>query len=491
MCRIDAWRAWHGYCSQRAMEPIDEYRTFRSLALPNQRAVIVIGGGFAGLAAAKRLTKEPALHVTLVDQRNHHLFQPLLYQVATAGLNPADIAVPIRSQFAGRTNVGVHLRRVTRVSLAERFVEGEGVRVRYDFLILACGAQHNYFGNEQWEELAPGLKTLEQATEIRRRILTAFELAENEPNPVKQRALLDFVIVGGGPTGVELAGAISDIARTVLVKDFSRINPADARVTLVEAGPRILAGFHEELSRRAASDLAKLGVDVRTGVAVTQVDAEGILVGEERIWARNVFWAAGVRADEVTRSLGAPLDRAGRVKVRPDLSIPGFPEVFVVGDAASVEVDGHPVPGLAPAAIQEGELAADNVVALATGKATRPFHYRDKGTMATIGKHLAIVQLGKLHLTGYIAWLMWLFVHVVSITGFKNRVSVFLEWTWSYLFSRRGARLITQRDWHSVSASSPSLVNDAAAVDARKQRSARDARGDGAAGPAALAGSRP
>ncbi|RYZ09096.1 MAG: NAD(P)/FAD-dependent oxidoreductase [Myxococcales bacterium] len=446
----------------------------RPIVDPGQKAVIVIGGGFGGLAAAQRLAKaSKRARVMLVDQRNHHLFQPLLYQVATAGLNPADIAVPIRSQFAGRTSVAVHLGRVTRVNLAERYIEGEGVRVGYDYLILACGAQHSYFGKQQWEELAPGLKTLEQATEIRRRILSAFEMAENEPDPARQRALLDFVVVGAGPTGVELAGAISDIARTVLVQDFRRSNPANARIILVEAGPRVLASFPEDLSRRAALDLEKLGVDVRTGVRVAEIDEEGVRIGDERIATRNVFWAAGVEADEITRSLGVSVDRAGRVLVRPDLSVPGFPEVFVIGDAAHVEVEGQVVPGLAPAAIQQGRAAADNVLALSSDEPTRPFRYVDKGTMATIGKHLAIAHIGRLKLTGYIAWVAWLFVHVLSITSFKNRVTVFLEWTWSYLFSRRGARLITSRDWRSVS-----VRSDAARA---RAATAHTARSDSAA----------
>lgn len=452
---------------------------YRPVGEPGQKGVIVVGGGFAGLAATKRLARAESVHVTLVDQRNHHLFQPLLYQVATAGLNPADIAVPIRSQFAGKSNVAVHLGRVTRVALAERFIEGEGVRVGYDFLILACGAQHSYFGRDEWEEVAPGLKTVEQATEIRRRILTAFELAENELDPARQRALLNFVIVGGGPTGVELAGAIADIARTVLVRDFRRINPGDARVLLVEAGPRIVATFPEDLSRRAAADLGKLGVEVRTGIRITHMDLAGIQIGDTWVSTSNVFWAAGVEADILTRSLGVPLDRAGRVLVASDLSVPGFPEVFVVGDAAHLELDGQPVPGLAPAAMQQGKHAAENVIALATGKSTRPFVYRDKGTMATIGKHLAIAQIGRLKLTGYVAWVIWLFIHVVSITGFKNRVTVFLEWTWSYLFSRRGARLITHRDWRSVSGSSPALIAEHGAGGARDRRSSIDGRGDG------------
>ncbi|MBF5045316.1 NAD(P)/FAD-dependent oxidoreductase [Aggregicoccus sp. 17bor-14] len=415
---------------------------------PGQKHVIVVGAGFAGLSAAKQLCKHPGLHVTVVDQRNHHLFQPLLYQVATAGLNPSDIAVPIRSQFAGATNVSVHLGRVTEVNLREKWVGGEGdVRLRYDYLVLAGGAQHSYFGKPQWEEFAPGLKTLEQATEIRRRILRAFEEAENELDPQRQRALLNFVVVGAGPTGVEMAGAIADISRTVLVKDFRRINPRDARVVLLEAGPRLLPSFSEKLGTHAGKDLQALGVEVRLGARVTGVDAEGVSLGEERIAARTVIWAAGVEAERLTRVLGVELDRAGRVKVEPDLSLPGFPDAFAVGDLAHVEIKGQLVPGVAPAAIQMGEAAARNVVASISGRARAPFRYKDKGAMATIGKHRAIAETGKLKLTGYPAWVAWLFVHIFYLIGFKNRATVFTEWTWNYLFSRRGARLITERDW--------------------------------------------
>ncbi|AKU97526.1 NADH dehydrogenase [Labilithrix luteola] len=424
---------------------------FRPALKPGQKHAIVIGGGFGGLAAAKRLSRSPGLlRVSLIDQRNHHLFQPLLYQVATAGLNPSDIAVPIRTQFSEEPEVSVHLGRVENIDLEQKFVEGKGgVRIAYDYLIVATGAQHSYFGKEGWEDFAPGLKTVEQATEIRRRVLSAFEAAENEPDPTEQHALLNFVIVGGGPTGVELAGAIADLARTVLVKDFRRINPADARVTLIEAGPRVLAAFDEDLSHQAATDLGSLGVEVRVDQRVDNIDANGVRFGNEFIPSRSVFWAAGVTANVVTRTLGVPVDRAGRVMVEPDLSIPGHPEAFVIGDAAHLEIDGQLVPGLAPAAIQEGRLAADNILALTSGAATQTFRYVDKGTMATIGKHKAIGQRGRMKLHGYIAWVAWLFVHVFLLTGFKNRVQVFLEWTWSYLFSRRGARLITTRDWHT------------------------------------------
>jgi NADH dehydrogenase len=416
-----------------------------------RKTVIVVGGGFGGLSAAKTLARSDAVRVVLIDQRNHHLFQPLLYQVATAGLNPADIAVPIRAQFTGHDHVAVHMGRVTAVDLAGKTVEVAGARVPWDYLIVACGAQHSYFGHPEWESAAPGLKTLEQAIEIRRRILTTFESAENELDPAKRVPLLNFVVVGGGPTGVELAGAIADISRTVLVRDFRRIDPASARVILLEAGPRLLPAFAENLSRRAQADLSELGVEVRTGALVTGVDAEGVDVGPERIEARSVFWAAGVEAERLTSSLGAvPLDRAGRVKIASDLSIAGFPDAFVIGDAAMLLQDGAPIPGLAPAAIQMGEAAAKNVLASVEGTERAPFRYRDKGMMATIGKYRAIAQTGRVRLTGLVAWLAWLFIHILYLIGFKNRLTVFLEWTWSYAFSRRGARLITTSEWRST-----------------------------------------
>jgi NADH:quinone reductase (non-electrogenic) len=414
---------------------------------PGKKDVLVVGAGFGGLTAARVLAKSPEVHVTIVDQRNHHLFQPLLYQVATAALNPADIAVPIRAQFAGMSNVSVHLARVDHVDLGEKWIGDEVRKVLWDYLIVACGAQHSYFGHPEWEEFAPGLKTIEQATEIRRRILLAFEAAENELFLDRRRPFLNFVVVGGGPTGVELAGAIADISRTVLVRDFRQIDPASARVILLEAAPRLLNGFPEDLAAHAARDLAQLGVEVRLGAKVDRIDAEGVVVAGERIEARSVFWAAGVQADKLTGRLGVELDRAGRVKVEPDLSVPGHPDVFVIGDAALILQDGKPVPGLAPAAIQMGEAAARNVLASIAGRPRKPFRYFDKGTMATIGKHRAIAQTGRLKLTGFIAWLAWLFIHILYLVGFRNRIAVFLEWTWSYLFSRRGARLITNRDW--------------------------------------------
>ena len=413
-----------------------------------QKEVIVIGGGFAGLNAAKTLAGHDEVHVTIFDQRNYHLFQPLLYQVATAGLSPADIAVPIRSILRSSRNVAVHLGRVTAVDIAEKWIAAEAVRLRFDYLILACGARHSYFGHGEWEEYAPGLKTLEQAVEMRRRLLHAFEMAENELDEAKRRALLTFVVVGGGPTGVELAGAIADISRTVLLKDFRRIDPKSARVILLEAGPRVLAAFPAALSSHAERDLTQLGVEVRVGRAVTAIDADGVDAGGERIAARTVFWAAGVQGASLARNLGVELDRAGRVPVSPDLSIPGAPDVFAAGDIAHLELpDGALLPGLAPAAIQTGRAAARNILASVSGRPRTPFRYRDKGTMATIGKHKAIARTGTLNLTGYLAWLAWLFVHLLFLIGFKNRVSVLAQWAWSYLFSKRGARLITEREW--------------------------------------------
>jgi NADH dehydrogenase len=416
---------------------------------PGQKEVVILGAGFAGLNAARTLAHHNDVHVTLIDQKNHHLFQPLLYQVATAGLNPADIAVPIRAQVSEAENVSVHLGRVDTVDLAGKCIRlAEGVDLGFDFLILACGAQHSYFGKPEWEPFAPGLKTVEQAIEIRRRILSAFEYAENEIDAERQQALLTFVVVGGGATGVELAGAIADISRTVLVKDFRRINPASARVILLEAGPRLLTAFPEKLAAHALRDLTRMGVEVRTSSLVEGVDADGVTVAGQKIAARTVLWAAGVQAERISRTLGVELDRSGRVKVGPDLSIPGHPDVFVAGDLAHFEMaNGQLLPGLAPAAIQTGKAAARNVLATLHGKPRKPFHYRDKGQMATIGKRKAIAQTGRLQLTGFVAWLAWLFIHILYLVGFKNRLFVFLQWVWSYLFSKRGSRLITSDDW--------------------------------------------
>lgn len=405
--------------------------------------VVILGGGFAGLKAAKGLVNVPDLRVVLIDQRNHHLFQPLLYQVATAGLSPADIAVPIRAQFRRAKNVEVRLGRVERVDLAGRTVAGEGYEISYDFLLLACGARHSYFGHEEWEERAPGLKTLEHATEIRRRILMSFELAENQPAQARDPSLLTFIVVGAGPTGVELAGAIADISRTVLRGDFRNIDTASARVVLVEAGPRVLPAFPPELSERARRDLVELGVEVRLDSLVSAVDSEGVTIAGEKLPARSVFWAAGVQAEEMTIVPAPERDRAGRIRVRSDLSLPGHPEVFVAGDLASFELaPGKLLPGQAPAAIQAGAHVAKMIRRDRAGEARVEFAYRDKGQMATIGKSRAIVELGRITFGGRIAWLAWLFVHIFYLIGFRNRVAVLAQWAWSYLFSKRGSRLI-------------------------------------------------
>lgn len=417
-----------------------------------KKIVIVVGGGFAGLNTAHVLAKQPEVHVLLLDQRNHHLFQPLLYQVATAGLNPADIAVPIRAQFPNTENVEVHLGRLSGVNLKEQYVVGmtpDGEKeIAYDYLVLACGAQHSYFAHPEWEQFAPGLKTLEQATEIRRRILLAFETAENELDPELQNALMTFVIVGAGPTGMELAGAISDISRTVLIKDFRRIDPSKAKVILVEAGPKILAAFPDDLAARAHRDLLDLEVDVRTNARVENIDANGVKVGDDFIHTKNVFWAAGVQASSIGLEPNVEKDRAGRVIVNNDFSIPNYENAFVIGDMAAFELTpGKLLPGLAPAAIQAGCHAGQTILADIRKEKRKAFRYHDKGQMATIGKNRAIAQSGKLKLTGYIAWLAWLFVHVFYLIDFKNRISVMSQWVWSYLFSKRGARLITEKEW--------------------------------------------
>jgi NADH dehydrogenase len=413
-----------------------------------KKIVVIIGGGFAGFNAAKSLANQKDVHVILVDRRNHHLFQPLLYQVATAGLNPSDIAVPIRARFAKAENVEIHMGQVDKINLSEKFIVTDHGDLSYDYLIVATGAQHSYFANPEWEEFAPGLKTLEQATEIRRRILSAFEEAENEIDPEKQKSLLNFVVVGAGPTGVELAGAIADIARTVLVKDFNHINPASARVLLVEAGPKILASFNEKLSAHAHKDLVELGVEVRVSSRVEKIDENGVTIAGEFIPSRSVFWAAGVQASRMSFTPEIAKDRAGRVIVQKDFSIENHPDTFVIGDMAHYEFSqNNLLPGLAPAAIQAGKFVANVVLQSIKGQSRSSFKYLDKGQMATIGKRKAIAQYNSLRMTGVIAWLAWLFVHVLYLIGFKNRISVMAEWTWSYIFSKRGARLITSRDW--------------------------------------------
>jgi NADH dehydrogenase len=405
---------------------------------------VILGAGFAGLSAARALAGTDT-RVTVIDRRNHHLFQPLLYQVATAALSPGDIAAPIRHVLARQANVDVLLGEVTRVRPGEREVElADGARVPYDALVVATGATHSYLGREDWAPVAPGLKTLEDALEIRRRILTAFERAEREPDPAARAALLTFVVIGAGPTGVELAGALSEIARHTLAADFRHIDPPSSRVLLLELVPRVLPAYSERLSAAARRQLEALGVEVRTGARVTAVDAGGVEVGGVRIAARTVLWGAGVAASPLGRSLGVPLDRSGRVEVRPDLSIPGHPEIFVAGDLARALQGGAAVPGIAPAAIQAGRRAARNALRVLAGRPTRPFRYRDRGALATIGRAAAVGTVQGVELTGLPAWLAWLGVHIAYLIGFRNRVAVLLEWAWSYATFKRGARLITE-----------------------------------------------
>ena len=405
--------------------------------------VVIVGGGFGGLNAARALARRP-VRVTLLDRRNYHLFQPLLYQVASAALSPADIATPLRSILRKAANVSVLLAEAETIDFTNRRLVLDRGELGYDALILAAGAGHSYFGHDDWELLAPGLKTLEDALEIRRRVLLAFEAAEREPDGAERRALLTFVIVGAGPTGVELAGALAEIARETIARDFRAIDPRQARVILLEGGPRILPSFPEALSKRAQMALSRLGVEVRTGSTVTRITPDAVWVGGEQIRSRAVLWAAGVAAAPLARSLGAPLDRAGRVLVEPDLSIPGHPEAFVIGDlAAFIHQTGQPLPGLAPVAIQQGRAVADNVWRRLRGEPTRPFHYFDKGSMAAIGRAKAVAVMGRLRLWGFPAWLAWVFVHILYLIGFRNRFLVVFEWAWAYFTYQRGARLIT------------------------------------------------
>jgi NADH dehydrogenase len=417
------------------------------------KKVVIVGGGFGGLTAAKALGKDPGIRVTLLDRRNYHLFQPLLYQVATAGLSPADIAVPIRATLSAYANIEVLLAEVDRIDVDARTVHSGDQAWLYDALILACGARHSYFGHDAWEENAPGLKTLEQATEIRRRILLAFELAERSDDPEETKRHLTFVVVGGGPTGVELAGAIAEISRTTLERDFRKIDPARTQVILVEGSPRVLAAFDEELSQKARADLEKLGVQVRTATRVTEVEAGGVRLGSQFLPASTIIWAAGVLPSPIGRALGVPLDPAGRVIVNGDLSIPGHPEVFVIGDQAHAKgADGNPLPGLAPVAMQEARFVARLIRGGHRGCVKDSaqhalFRYVDKGQMATIGRKRAVLQFRGLRIGGFLAWFAWLFIHIFYLIGFKNRISVFAQWTWSYLTFKRGARLITEKEW--------------------------------------------
>ncbi len=405
--------------------------------------VIVIGGGFGGLQAAKALSRLP-VQVTLVDRKNHHTFQPLLYQVATAGLSPAEIAAPIREIFAKRDNVEVLLGDVLGFDVERRIVKLHGFDLSYDYLVVAAGATHAYFGHDEWEPSAPGLKTIEDALEMRRRILLAYELAEREAALTGHHCPLNFVVIGGGPTGVELAGTLAEIARKSLSQNFRHIDPAKTRVLLVEAGPHILSAYPEDLRQSAVKQLQRLGVEVRTNSAVTDVRPGEVFIGDEVVPAAAVLWAAGVSASPLGRALGAPVDRAGRVLVEPDLSIAGHREVFVIGDLASMKDEaGKALPGVAPVAMQQGRWVARQVKDDLAGKPRKNFHYFDKGSLATIGRAAAIAQFGKIHISGFLAWLSWLFIHILFLIGFRNRVLVMFQWAWSYLTYERSARLIT------------------------------------------------
>jgi NADH dehydrogenase len=403
--------------------------------------IVVIGGGFAGLWAVRRLRKAPVA-ITLVDRSNHHLFQPLLYQVATAGLAAPSIAAPLRSILRDQRNATVIMGEVTRIDASRRVVVVHEREIPYDYLLVASGATHAYFGRDHWAPFAPGLKTLDDAFVIRRRVLAAFEEAEATTDAATRDACLTFAVIGAGPTGVELAGTLAEIARHTLAHEFRRIDSRKARVLLIEAGPRVLSTFSEKLSGKARAQLEKLGVEVLVGAPVTDLGAGFLKFGERSIAARTILWAAGVAASPLGKQLDAELDRAGRVRVAPDLSIPAHPEVFVAGDLASIEFDGKPVPGVAPAAKQMGAHTARSILARIAGRPARPFRYRDFGSLATIGRHSAIAQLPKLAMSGVLAWWFWLVLHIYFLIGFRSRLIVLINWAWAYFTYGRGARII-------------------------------------------------
>jgi NADH dehydrogenase len=410
--------------------------------------VVIVGGGFGGLNAARAFKNSP-VRVTLVDKSNHHLFQPLLYQVATAGLSPADIAAPIRAVVSGETNVEVILGEVIGIAPQKKMIFLGDRTLSYDYLVIATGARHSYFGHTHWEDYAPGLKAIPDATRIRRKILLAFEHAESEPDPAKKSALLTFAIVGAGPTGVELSGAISELSHVAIAKDFRHIDPKQTRIILIEAGPRILASFSPYLAERAARKLRSFGVEIMTNARVEQVDEEGVMVGGERIAAGNVIWAAGVFASPAGKWLNAEMDRSGRVKVNPDLTVPGHPDIYVIGDTSTLsppENEGKPLPGVAPVAMQEGRYVARAITKRIKGKTPVRFRYYDKGNLATVGRAFAIVEFKGFKAAGFFAWILWLLVHIYYLIGFRNRVVVLIEWAWAYLTFQRGARLITEQE---------------------------------------------
>ena len=406
--------------------------------------VVIIGAGFGGLEAAKKLACKD-VRVTVIDRTNYHLFQPLLYQVATAALSPADIAAPIRAILSKCRNVEVILAEVESVDVDAKKVKTVDLQIDYDYLILATGARHSYFGHGEWEKLAPGLKSLEDAVELRRRILMAFEYAEKINDEKARRAAMNFVIIGGGPTGVELAGAIAEISRHTLARDFRHINPSEARVILIEGDSRLLAAYPPDLSESARKQLTDLGVEVRTNTRATNLTEAGVQIGDEFIPCRVKIWAAGNNASFVGKTLGVPADRAGRVIVNEDLTVPGHPEVQVIGDLANfTHQTGEPLPGISPVAMQQGRHAARNVLAMIKGRKAKRFRYWDKGTMTTIGRNKAVADLRFLHLSGRLAWLAWLFVHILFLVGFRNRLLVFIQWAWAYFTFDKGARLITR-----------------------------------------------
>jgi NADH:quinone reductase (non-electrogenic) len=412
--------------------------------LEEKLVVIIVGAGFGGLEAAKKLAGKP-VQVTVIDRTNYHLFQPLLYQVATAALSPADIAAPIRAILSKCRNMEVFLSEVRSVDVAAKKVITADREFTYDYLILATGARHSYFGHDEWEKLAPGLKSLEDAVEIRRRILMAFEYAEKIKDEAARRAAMTFVIIGGGPTGVEMAGAIAEIARYTLGKDFRHIDPSSARVILVEGEPRVISSFPEDLSQKALEQLRDLGVEVYTGIHATNLTEAGLNIGEKFIPCRVKIWAAGNNASFVGRSLGVPIDKVGRVMVNNDLTIPGHPEVQVIGDLANFPYQtGAPLPGVSPVAMQQGRHAANNILAMLDHRKPQRFWYFDKGSMATIGRNKAVADLNFVHFSGFPAWLTWLFVHILFLVGFRNRFAVLFQWAWAYISFNKGARLITR-----------------------------------------------
>jgi NADH dehydrogenase len=437
---------------------------------PARPRIVIVGAGFAGLSAAKALAGQP-FDVTVIDRHNYHLFQPLLYQVASAQLSPGDIASPIRNILRDQRNANVVLAKVTGVDVAAREVLAEGRRIPFDTLILATGAQHAYFGHDDWAADAPGLKTIDDATYIRRRILLAFEKAESEPDADERKRLLTFVIIGGGPTGVEMAGAIAELANRALAADFRAIDPRSARIILVEAAARVLTPFDPALSEAARRSLEQLGVEIRLGAPVTALDTRGVSIGAgdeaARIEARTVIWGAGVMASPAGQWIGAETDRAGRVKVAGDLSVPGHPDIFVIGDTAAIDdANGHPLPGVAPVAKQQGQYVGKLLTARTAGKTVPPFRYRDFGSLATIGRKRAVVQMGRLKLKGFVAWVLWSVAHIYFLIGFRNRLIVATNWLWNYLTFQRGTRLITGMSGSAM---------DELPMPAEEKKAARDA----------------